>query len=252
MVLTIDGLVARNRRLSLAQLRARPKKVLEAVHQCCGNPLEPQVPTRRIANVRWGGADLAALLDDLGIDEEARYLWSRGLDHGTFAGVPCDGYTKDLPLHRLREGDVLIAYELNGEPLPPEHGFPARLVVPGYYGTNNVKWLSRLTLAKTRAGGPFVTRWYNDVVEHPTGHPRCTPVWAIAPDSVIVSPAPDQSFAFGSVIEIWGWAWSDGRYGTRCELGRRGQLGHSPPRPTHRSQLAALHHNLGSHGAWPL
>jgi DMSO/TMAO reductase YedYZ molybdopterin-dependent catalytic subunit len=122
------------------------------VHQCCGNPLEPQVPTRRIANVRWGGADLAALLDGLGVDGEARYLWSRGLDHGTFAGVPCDGYTKDLPLQRLREGDVLIAYELNGEPLPPEHGFPARLLVPGYYGTNNVKWLSRLTLAKTRTG----------------------------------------------------------------------------------------------------
>jgi sulfane dehydrogenase subunit SoxC len=180
------------------------------VHQCCGNPLEPQVPTRRIANVRWSGADLAALLDDVGVDDEARYLWSRGLEHGTFAGVPCDGYTKDLPLHRLREGDVLIAYELNGEPLPPEHGFPARLVVPGYYGTNNVKWLSRLTLAKTRAGGPFVTRWYNDVVEHPTGHPRCNPVWAIAPASVIVSPAPDQSFALGSAIEIWGWAWSDG------------------------------------------
>lgn len=208
--LTIDGLVARKRQLSLAQLRARPKKVLEAVHQCCGNPLEPQVPTRRIANGRWGGADLAALLDDLGVDGEARYLWSRGLDHGTFAGVACDGYTKDLPLQRLREGDVLIAYELNGEPLPPEQGFPARLLVPGYYGTNNVKWLSRLTLAKTRAGGPFVRRRYNDVVEHPAGQPRCNPVWAIAPDSVIVSPAPDQSFALGSVIEIWGWAWSDG------------------------------------------
>jgi|SoiMethySBSTD1v2_1073268.scaffolds.fasta_scaffold606076_2 sulfane dehydrogenase subunit SoxC len=105
---------------------------------------------------------------------------------------------------------VLIAYELNGEPLPPEHGFPARLLAPGYYGTNNVKWLSRLTLAKTRAAGPFLTRWYNDVVEHPAGQPRCNPVWAIAPDSVIVSPAPDQSYALGSVIEIWGWAWSDG------------------------------------------
>ena len=72
--LTIDRLVARNRRLGLAQLRAR-RKVVEVLHQCSRNPLEPQGPTRRIANI-WWGADLAALRDDLGVDGEAGSLWA--------------------------------------------------------------------------------------------------------------------------------------------------------------------------------
>jgi DMSO/TMAO reductase YedYZ molybdopterin-dependent catalytic subunit len=128
----------------LDELKARPKRIVEAVHQCCGNPLEPRVPTRRVANVRWGGVDLAALLDALESDRRARFLWSYGLDGGDFAGTACDHYVKDLPLERLAAGDVLLAYELNGAPLPAAHGFPVRLVVPGYYGTNSVKWLYAL------------------------------------------------------------------------------------------------------------
>jgi DMSO/TMAO reductase YedYZ molybdopterin-dependent catalytic subunit len=128
--------------LSYDKLRSYPKTVVEAVHQCCGNPLEPIVPTRRVANVRWGGVGLATLLEEAGVDPRARYLWSCDLDHGEIAGTPCDGFVKDLPLERLAVGGVLVAYELNGAPLPAEHGFPARLVVPGYYATNSVKWLS--------------------------------------------------------------------------------------------------------------
>ena len=67
--------------------------------------------------------------------------------------------------------DVLVAYEMNGSPLRPGHGYPVRLVVPGYYGTNSVKWLNRLTLAETRAKGPFTTRWYNDPVRDELGRP---------------------------------------------------------------------------------
>ena len=181
------------------------------MHQCCGNPLDPSVPTRRIANVRWGGVDLAALLDALGIDPRVRFLWSYGLDGGDFAGTPCEWYIKDLPLERLAAGDVLVAYELNGAPLPAEHGFPARLVVPGYYGTNSVKWLWRLHLAEQRAQGLFTTALYNDTLgaaDVAAGLPSRRPVWALAPESIIVAPAPDTTVAVGQPIEIWGWAWS--------------------------------------------
>jgi DMSO/TMAO reductase YedYZ molybdopterin-dependent catalytic subunit len=108
--------------------------------------------------------------------------------------------------------DVLIAYEMNGEPLRPENGYPARLVVPGYYGTNSVKWLIQLSLADARAPGPFTTRWYNDPILDVEGKPTgaTTPVGPIAPESVIVSPAPDQALPAGEEIEIWGWAWADG------------------------------------------
>ncbi len=209
--LTIDGLVERPRTLTLEGLKARPKAVVEAVHECCGSPMEPKVPTRRVANLRWGGVDLAALLDEVGIAPGARFLWSYGLDGGDFAGTHCDWYLKDLPLDRLKAGDVLMAYELNGTPLPAEHGFPVRLVVPGYYGTNSVKWLWRLHLADRRAEGQFASVLYNDRLDPEdvaAGQPARRPVWAVAPESIIVAPAPDAVLARGEAVEIWGWAWS--------------------------------------------
>jgi sulfane dehydrogenase subunit SoxC len=124
--------------------------------------------------------------------------------------VSVDAYVKDLPIERVTS-EVLVAYEMNGEPLAPEHGFPARLLVPGFYGTNSVKWLTRVTLAQARAGGPFTTRWYNDPVEDGGKKNAATaPVWAIAPQSVIVAPAPDASITLSEPTEIWGWAWADG------------------------------------------
>jgi DMSO/TMAO reductase YedYZ molybdopterin-dependent catalytic subunit len=184
---------------------------VEAVHQCVGNPLEPTVPTRRVANLRWGGVDLAALLDEIGVDPRARFMWSYGLDGGDFAGTSCDWYVKDLPLERLAAGGVLLAYEIDGAPLPAEHGFPLRLVVPGYYGTNSVKWLWRLHLAENRADGPFTTAFYNDRLsadDVAAGLPPRRPVWAVAPESIIVAPAPDAVVAVGEPTEIRGWAWS--------------------------------------------
>ena len=68
-------------------------------------------------------------------------------------------------MDRLSHGDVLLAYEVNGAPLDALHGYPLRLLVPGYYGTNSVKWLSRLELADRRADGPFTTLLYNDPID---------------------------------------------------------------------------------------
>lgn len=202
--LQIDGLVRNAISLNFSELLERPKVVVETVHQCAGSPLNPEVPTRRIANVRWGGVDLALLLAEAGVSEQASYLWSYGLDHGKFAGVAQDHYLKDMPLARLMEGDVLIAYELNDEPLPVEHGYPARLVVPGFFGTNSVKWLSHLHLADHRASSLFTTRFYNDTV---SGSEATRPVWEILPESVFVSPAPGSEMSVED-NEIWGWAWS--------------------------------------------
>jgi DMSO/TMAO reductase YedYZ molybdopterin-dependent catalytic subunit len=209
--LTVDGLVSRPLTLSLDDLKTHPKLVVEAVHQCCGSPMEPTVPTRRVANVRWGGTDLGALLDEANVDPAACFLWSYGLDGGEFAGHAVDWFVKDLPLARLAAGSVLVAYELNGAPLPAEHGFPVRLVVPGYYGTNSVKWLWRLHLAERRAGGLFTTRLYSDETgagDRAAGLPPTRPVWSTAPESLIVAPPPDTVIRTGETMDIRGWAWS--------------------------------------------
>jgi sulfane dehydrogenase subunit SoxC len=209
--LTIDGMVERPRTLRFDDLMRYRKTVVASVHQCCGSPFAPFEPTRRVGNVKWGGIRLADVLADSGPSAAAQYIWSYGADSGEFNGVAVDAYIKDLPIARV-DADVLISYELNGSILPAEHGFPARLVVPGFYGTNSVKWLTRVTVSDTRASGPFTTRWYNDPVldstERETG--ETTPVWSIAPESLIVSPMRNEIIPLSTEREIWGWAWADG------------------------------------------
>lgn len=209
--LDVTGLVARPCRLSLSDIKRRPKKTVTALHECAGFPMAPHIATRRFANVTWSGADLSMLLDELGVKSDARYLWSYGLDQGVFEDVTSSVYIKDMPIERIPVGDVLLAYELNGEPLDSEHGFPLRLLIPGYYGTNSVKWLYRLELSDERPDSPFTTKYYNDPIEPSEDAPGITsrPVWEIAPESVIVSPAKGAELN-RETISIWGWAWADG------------------------------------------
>jgi len=116
-------------------------------------------------------------------------------------------------------------------------------VVPGFYGTNSVKWLTRVTLAEARASGPFTQRWYNDPVRDECGSAsgRTVPVWAIAPQSVIVAPAPDATINASKATEIWGWAWADGGVG---QVGISVDGGSWQPallEPGGRAGLAAFH-----------
>ncbi len=208
--LAIEGMVDRPATLRFDDLSDFDRHTVTTIHECAGSPLTPQEPKRRICNVKWSGVRVVEVLARCGVSASAKYLWSYGADYGEFAGVAIDRYWKDLPLARLSE-DVLIATELNGEPLPPENGYPARLLVPGFYGTNSVKWLTNFTLADTRATGPFTTRWYNDVILDEAGKDsgERMPVWNIAPESVIVSPSSKQHVRAGEPFEIWGRAWGD-------------------------------------------
>jgi len=194
--LDITGLVERVTSISFEELKRLPKQTVESVFVCSGDPRRPTVPLRRVANVKWGGVDLAALLDRAGVRPAATHLWSYGLDHGDFFGIPQHHYVKDMPLSRLAERNVLIAYEMNDAPLRPQNGFPARLVIPGFYGTNCVKWLCRLELRARRATHFMTTRLYGDpVVENdpagtttkPVG--RCTGKHSCCPEVLAGSHA---------------------------------------------------------------
>ncbi len=157
------------------------------MHQCCGSPFEPRVPTRRVANVRWGGVDLAALLDEIGIHRRARFLLvPAGLDGGDFRGTACDWYVKDLPLERLPAGGVLIAYELNGAPLPAEHGhLGAGSSSPGRAPQQRQMAAGGAPRAAPRGRRLFTTALYHDDSDAAgiaAGMPARQPVWAIAPE----------------------------------------------------------------------
>lgn len=200
--LAVDGLVERPLELDYDALMALPATEVTAVLECFGNPVEPEVATRRVGNVVWRGVPLAHLLERAGVRPEARYVCPEGLDSGSFANVHSDRYVKDLPLARALEPDVLVAWAMNGAPLTPEHGFPARVFVPGYFGTNAVKWLSRITLAAERPESLFTTRLYNRRVD---GEPR--PVRELDVHAVMVTPADGAKLAPGRHT-IDGWAWS--------------------------------------------
>jgi len=203
--LEICGLVDRPVSLSLNDLKRYPQLEIEAIHKCAGNPFEPTEPSRQIANVVWRGVDVRRILGDAGIDSSATHLWSYGLDFGDFFGNSVTHYLKDLPLSRIAEGDVLIADSLNGAPLSAEHGFPARLVVPGFYGTNSVKWICRLEVADRRPEGLFTTELYMDRVEGGL----TKPVWQVEPESMFVFPEAAATLSM-TRQRVWGRAWSSG------------------------------------------
>ena len=139
--------------LGLEELRARPALELTATMECAGNGrarLEPHVVSQpwlleAVGTGRWKGTPLRPLLEEAGLGDGAVEVLFTGLDRGVEGGEE-QQFQRSLPLDAALGDEVLLAYELNGAPLPPQHGFPLRLLVPGWYGMTNVKWLDRIEL----------------------------------------------------------------------------------------------------------
>jgi sulfane dehydrogenase subunit SoxC len=151
--LELDGLVERPLALSLDDLRARHATEIVATMECAGNGrahVEPHVVSQpwlleAVGTARWRGTALASLLEEAGVREGAVEVLFTGLDRGV-EGEEEQSYARSLPLAEALRDDVLLAYEVNGLPLPPQHGYPLRLLVPGWYGMTSVKWLARVTV----------------------------------------------------------------------------------------------------------
>ena len=148
--LELGGRVERPLSLTLDELRARPAVELTVTMECAGNgrakldprPFSQPWLVEAVGTARWLGVPLAALLDEAGPLDDAVDVAFTGLDGGVEGGVE-QRYARALPLAEALASDAVLAYEMNGVPLPPQHGFPLRLVVPGWYGMTNVKWLAR-------------------------------------------------------------------------------------------------------------
>jgi sulfane dehydrogenase subunit SoxC len=206
--LHITGMVERPTVLSLQQILDLPKVETEAFIKCAGLPHDHTIATRNVSNAVWGGARLSDVLTKVGAHANASFIWAYAPDHGSYARFSADCYIKDLPLARATAGDVLLAYELNGQPLSAEHGFPLRLLVPGYYGTNSVKWLCRLEVSDKRAIHLFTSELYRDPITLPSGEltSQKTAVWEVPPEALITSPAAHAILPKGR-ISVAGWSW---------------------------------------------
>ncbi|CZR58588.1 related to sulfite oxidase and related enzymes [Phialocephala subalpina] len=204
----IDGLVKNPLSISFSQLKQLPSKTITAFHECYGSPLKP--PTTnvwRIGNLNWTGVPLKQIFEFAQPLSEAKFVWSDGLDYGSFGGVTADRYQKDLPIEKAMSDEVMLAYEMNGEPLSRKRGGPVRLVVPGWFGTNMVKWICRISLQPERSKGLFTTKFYNEL-DPRSSLGEIRPVWGVEPNLMIVCPAQGVKVKRGEV-EIWGWAWSE-------------------------------------------
>ena len=156
--LHVEGYVDRPLVLGLDEIRARPHVRSRVTMECAGNGralVEPRAISQpwlleAVGTGEWGGTPLRPILEEAGIPEGAVDVVFTGADRGVEGEVE-QRYARGLALADALGDDVLLAYELNGRPLPPQHGFPLRVVVPGWYGMTSVKWLERITVLD----GPF-------------------------------------------------------------------------------------------------
>ena len=217
--LEIGGAVERPLRLGLDELRSRPAVELAATMECAGNgralleprPLSQPWLMEAVGTARWRGVPLAALLEEAAPTAAAVDVLFAGLDRGVEAEIE-QRYERSLPLAEALEAGAVIAYEMNGAPIPPQHGFPARLVVPGWYGMTNVKWLAEIALlTEPYAGYQVATAYRFRRSEDEEGRP----VTRMRPRSLMVPPGVPDFYSRARIVEagavrLEGRAWSGG------------------------------------------
>jgi DMSO/TMAO reductase YedYZ molybdopterin-dependent catalytic subunit len=150
--LAVDGRVRNPMALTLADLRARPAVTMPVVMECAGSgrarlaprPISAPWHEEAIGCAEWTGTPLRGVLEEAGLLDDAVEVLFTGHDRGIDQGVEQD-YQRSLPIEEAMLDDVLLAYAMNGQPLPASHGFPLRLVVPDWYGMASVKWLRSIT-----------------------------------------------------------------------------------------------------------
>lgn len=165
--LRIAGFVERPRELTLDQLKARRDRRDEAVTlECSGNSTRPQRMSGLLSNGIWTGVGLASILKECGLESEAREVVFLGLDMETERKAQAGNrdyvapHGRSMYVQDALNPDALLAFSLNGQPLSPEQGFPLRLILPGWYGMTQIKWLGRIEVIDRRYEGQHMARNY--------------------------------------------------------------------------------------------
>ena len=215
--LRIGGVVERPLELTLDELRARPKQTHAVTLECAGNGralLSPRAVSQpwlseAVGTAAWTGTPLAPLLEEAGLLPDALEVVFTGIDRGVQGGV-VHAYERSLPVAEALRGDVLLAYAVNGRPLPPQHGFPLRLIVPGWYGMTHVKWLAAVTVvAEPFQGWQQAEAYTLRQSEEDAGTPvtRMLPRALLAPPGIPDFMSRSRYLAAGPCL-LTGRAWS--------------------------------------------
>jgi DMSO/TMAO reductase YedYZ molybdopterin-dependent catalytic subunit len=225
--LRLTGAVRHPLELALDDLRSRPRVTMPVTLECAGNgrgllPDHPRsVPWlgNAVGTHAWTGVPLATLLAEAGVDEDAVEIVFSGADRGMQGGID-HRYERSLSVADARREEVLVADEMNGQPLSPLHGAPARLVVPGWYGCASVKWLTDVTSVTAPFTGyqQSVAFRYQSSEDNPG-----TPVTRIRVRALMQPPGiPEfqsrRRFLEPGPVTLTGRAWSGNGEVTRVEV----------------------------------
>jgi DMSO/TMAO reductase YedYZ molybdopterin-dependent catalytic subunit len=230
--LRVGGNVDRVLELSLGDLRARPRQTIPVTLECAGNgrarlfprPISQPWLNEAVSTAEWTGTPLAGVLEDAGLKPGTVELVFTGADHGSEKGYEQD-YARSLtPVEALRT-EILLAYEMNGRPLEPQHGFPLRLLVPGWYGMTQVKWLTRIDAVTQPFEGyqQRIAYYYKQFSDDPGA-----PVTRMRPRALMVPPGFPDFLTRRRTLEhgrhlIIGRVWSGLGSITKVEFGVDGE-----------------------------
>ncbi|HKR26446.1 MAG TPA: molybdopterin-dependent oxidoreductase [Acidobacteriaceae bacterium] len=223
--LNISGLVERPLSLSLRDLMKMPSHTLFVTLECAGNGrsmLTPRVNGEQwnlgaVSTAEWTGVSLTEILDRAGIKAGAKEVLFRGADCGKpDANSESIRFERSLSVENARASEVLLAYAMNGEALPIVHGYPLRVIVPGWYAVASVKWLTEIEVIGDRFSGHYQTETYfferqrgDEVVREPVSLQRVR--------ALITEPEPDSVVEHGD-LPIRGVAWSGAAPIARVEV----------------------------------
>ena len=220
--LTLDGNVQNTLSFTQQDLRSFPIQTLPITLECAGNnrsDLQPQVPGNPFQNgavstAIWAGVPLRYLLQQAGIGDDSVEVLFEGIDSGEPApGESTQPYLRSLPVDVAMHPDTLLAYEMNGETLSVEHGYPLRLIVPGWYGMASVKWLKRISVLQKEFVGFFQTDRY--IITGDDG--ETVPVAQMHVKSLISWPETDMRLRVQPHM-VNGMAWSGFAHIAKVEI----------------------------------
>lgn len=232
--LNVGGQVEKPLTLSLAELEALPRQEILAVNQCSGNSrgfFDPRVAGGQagngmMGNARWTGVSLKRVLDLAGVRGGAAQVEFAGLDRPAVPGPP--SFAKALDIDHARDGEVMLAWAMNGAPLPVLNGYPLRLIVPGWYGTYWVKHLSEITVLDHPLDNFWMATAYrvpdNDCACVAAGAPagKTRPISRLDVRSFITNLAEAQKVRAGAQVPVRGIAFDGGAGIARVEVSADG------------------------------
>ncbi len=217
--LKVVGAVERPLEFTLEAIRALPSRTLPVTLECAGNGRAFLVPKTKgvqwemgaVSTAEWTGVPLAAVLEKAGVRPGAVEVILEGADRGEPGNDPRPpgtiAFARSLPLAKARRPEVLLAWQMNGKDLPPEHGYPLRAVVSGWYGMASVKWLTRLVVVEKPFRGYWQTVDYA-VWNRGSPEPSLEAITEMEPKASIARPAAGEVLPAGGDSRIHGAAWA--------------------------------------------